>query len=199
MSPVTVYVTFAPTARSAALAMLPVPNDDAHAAPGPAAHVHATLTSSGGIVSSIAAPTTAEGPAFDAMIVYMIVSPGSAPVSPSVFEIDRSALGINVFESVAELSAGDNSVTPTGAAMVAVFMSSPVAPGSMLATIVIVTVPPTGTSLSTLTSPVPEAVPQPAPVAATHVQVAPVSAAGSVSPIVAPTTFEGPTLVAVIV
>ena len=47
--------------------------------------------------------------------------------TPSVFVIDRSAVGLRVSVSVAELLPGVGSVTPPGAVTVAVFASVPVA------------------------------------------------------------------------
>jgi hypothetical protein len=48
-------------------------------------------------------------------------------LSPSVLEIDTSAVGVKVSVSVAELLADVGSVTPAGAETVAVLTSEPVA------------------------------------------------------------------------
>ena len=59
----------------------------------------------------------------------MSPEPASTVVSPSVFVIDRSARGVSVSLSVAELFAELVSVTPAGVAMLAVLTSEPVALG----------------------------------------------------------------------
>ena len=63
----------------------------------------------------------------------MTLVPGVSVVAPSVFVIDRSALAASVSVSVAELFAAVGSVTPVGVAMLAVFVSDPVAPAAMFA------------------------------------------------------------------
>ena len=67
------------------------------------------------------------GPALDAVIVYVTLPPGVAEVTPSVLVIDRSADAAKVSVSVAELLPGVGSVTPAGAATVAVLLRVPVA------------------------------------------------------------------------
>ena len=112
--------------------------------------------------------------------------------------IDRSAVGVIVSVSVAELLPGFGSVTPAGAATVAVLTSVPVAEADNVAVSVKVAVAPTGRLTAALMFPEPDAghVPPPAP---THVHVAPVSAAGNVSATVAPVTALGPLFDATIV
>src|SRR5438132_431421 len=111
----------------------------------------------------------------------------------------KSALGPRVSVSVALLLPGVGSVTPAGAATEAVLVSDPVAAGSMFPVRVYVAVPPTGRWSVVLMLPVPLAAPQLEPADATHAQVAPVRAAGTVSVTPAPMTELGPLLVTMIV
>src|SRR5947208_212794 len=74
-----------------------------------------------GNVSATVAPDAFEGPAFEAVVVYVTLPPGVAVVTPSVFVIARSAWGLSVSVSVAALLPGVGSVTLAGAATVAVF------------------------------------------------------------------------------
>ncbi len=104
-----------------------------------------------------------------------------------------------VFVSVAELFPGVGSVTPAGAATVAVFATVPVAFAAMVATTLKVTEPPEGRLTKALIFPVPLAAGQEPPPAATHVHVAPEIPAGNVSVTVAPTTGSGPAFEATIV
>ena len=78
-------------------------------------------------VSATVVPGASLIPAFEATIVYVTVPPGTAVVTPSVFVIARSACGVSVSVSVAELLPGVGSVTPAAAVTVAVFESVPVA------------------------------------------------------------------------
>ena len=112
--------------------------------------------------------------------------------------IARSACGGSVSVSVALLLPGVGSVTPTGAVIVAVLLSVPVALAEMFALTVKVNDPPDGRlMLLTLIFPDPLAGPVPPP-APTPVHVV-VSEAGKVSATVAPVTPFGPALLAVIV
>ncbi len=124
--------------------------------------------------------------------------PGTAVVAPSVLVIDRSAVGVSVSVSVAELFAGVGSVTPAGGATVAVLTSVPVAAAEIDPLTVNVTEAPTGRFTEALMLPLPLAghVPPAAPV---HVQVTPLNAAGIVSATVAAVTADGPAFVATIV
>jgi hypothetical protein len=124
------------------------------------------------------------------------VAPCVTPVTPSVFVIDRSAVGVmTVFASVALLFPGA-SVTPTGAVIVAVFVIVPV-PVAVAVTVK-VAVPPLRSSTEALMSPVPLAG-QTEPALAEQVHVAPESSAGITSVTVAPVTALGPALLATIV
>ena len=78
-------------------------------------------------MSATTAPIAADGPAFDATIVYVTGTPGVYVADPSVFAIDRFACEFCISVSVAVLLPGTGSVTPPGAATVAVFTRSPVA------------------------------------------------------------------------
>ena len=106
--------------------MLPLPAA-VHVPPPAATHVQVTPVSVAGKVSATVAPVTADGPTFRAVIVYVTLLPGTTVVTPSVFVIERSAVGLRVSVSVAVLFPGVGSVTPPGAATVAVFASVPVA------------------------------------------------------------------------
>ncbi|MEO8264285.1 MAG: hypothetical protein ABI706_02120, partial [Ilumatobacteraceae bacterium] len=65
-------------------------------------------------MSVTVAAVTADGPALLATTVYVTDVPGTSVNEPSVFVIDRSAVGFNASESAAELFAGVGSVTPAG-------------------------------------------------------------------------------------
>jgi len=119
-------------------------------------------------------------------------------VTPSVLVIDRSAVGVRVSESAAELLAGADSAMPPAAATVAVLTNVPVADADTVAVTVNVTDVPTGRPTVALMLPLPLAghVPPPVPV---HVHVAPVRAAGNVSVTVEPGAADGPALDATIV
>src|SRR5439155_1312528 len=123
--------------------------------------------------------------------------PGVAVVTPSVLVIERSALAPSASLSVAELLPGVGSVTPAGAATVAVLLSVPVADAEIVQLDVYVVLPPLGKFTVSLMLPEPDAVHVPPP-APTHVQVQ-VSDAGKVSATVAPVALLGPALLAVIV
>src|SRR4029079_19791468 len=119
---------------------------------------------------------------------------GWATVDPSVLVIDRSTRGVNGSVSVAELLPGAGSITPVGAATVAVLVMVPVALGDAVPLIVYVTVDPTGRLTASLIEPEPEAVQAPPP-DAEHVQVGATSTAGIASTTGAPTAADGPRLV----
>src|SRR5690348_15901395 len=88
----------------------------------------------------------------------------------SVFTIETSALATIVSLSVAELFAGFGSVTPPGAATVAVLASVPLADALRVAGTVKVTEPSAGRFTDALMLPLPDAGHTPPPVP-THVQV----------------------------
>ena len=103
-----------------------------HVPPPAPTHVHVAVRAAGN-VSATVAPDAFDGPAFDAVTVYVAPPPGVTDVTPSVFVIAKSAAGLNVSVSVAELLAGAGSVLPTGAVTVAVFDRLPVAPAAIAA------------------------------------------------------------------
>ena len=104
----------------------PVPEAE-HADPRGAKHVHVALLSALGRLSMTLAPTTSEGPALEATMVYLTVEPGTAEGEPSVFEMLRSDVPTRVSVSVEVLSVGLVSVTPVGVVTVAVLANVPVA------------------------------------------------------------------------
>ena len=110
--------------------MLPLPL--AVQVPPPAPTQVQVQVSLAGNVSATVEPGALLGPAFDAVIVYVTLPPGVAVVTPSVFVIARSAEGASVSLSVAELLPGVGSVTPAGAATVAVLLSVPVAAAELV-------------------------------------------------------------------
>ena len=114
-------------------------------------------------------------------------------VMPSVLVTDKSACGVRVSVSVAELSVLTVSVKPIGALMVAVLARLLVAPGERAAITVKVTVPPAG--MVTLVAIEPEPVAwHDAPTEAAHVQAALVMVAGNVSVTGTPVAVDGPVL-----
>ena len=132
--------------------------------------------------------------------VTLPVPPLLEPPLLSDFVIDRSAVGVSVSESVAELLplASD---TPAGAVIVAVFDSVPVADGLMLATTVYVTVLFAGILMAvSLIAPVEGVVVKPvAPPVAVALQESLMTPAGIISATLTPLTALGPLLVATIV
>src|SRR4029077_5565657 len=73
------------------------------------------------------APLAPDGPALLTPMVYVVVPPALTLVTPSVLVIERSATRLTVSVSVALLLPGVGSVTPAGAAIVAVLAIEPVA------------------------------------------------------------------------
>jgi hypothetical protein len=61
-----------------------------HVPPPAPTHVHVAVNAAGN-VSATLAPDAFDGPAFDAVIVYVTLPPGTAVVTPSVFVIAKSA------------------------------------------------------------------------------------------------------------
>jgi hypothetical protein len=112
--------------------------------------------------------------------------------------IERSAVGVTVSVSVAELLAANGSVTPAGAVTVAVFSSVPVAVGESVAVTVKVAAPLAARSTVAAMSPAPDTG-QELPAEARHVQAAPVSPAGKSSVTATPVTALGPALATTIV
>lgn len=132
----------------------------------------------------------------------MIAVPGTAFVIPSVFVMDRSPRGVTSSTSVAALFVRFVSVVPDAAVAVAVLVSVAVPAGVLATTVAVtvyVTVAPEGTSATVARLPLPEAVPQIPPPVPTHVQVVPVSAAGSVSVTETFEAVDGPAFVTAMV
>jgi hypothetical protein len=129
----------------------------------------------------------------------VVLWPGITEATPSVLVIDRSAVGLNVSVSVAELLAGVGSVTPAGAAIAAVLMRLPVAVAEMVAVRVNVAEAPTGRSTVVAMLPLPLLATQDPPPLGVHVHVIPEREADMVSVTDAAETAEGPALVATIV
>src|SRR5262245_55327814 len=96
------------------------PEPDAVQVPTPAPTQVQVQVREAGKVSATVAPVALLGPALEAVIVYVVEPPGITFVTPSVFVMERSAMGPSVSLSVAELLPGFGSVTPPGAATVAV-------------------------------------------------------------------------------
>ena len=97
-----------------------------HVPPPAPTHVHVAVNAAGN-VSATVAPAAFDGPAFDAVTVYVTLPPAVADDTPSVFVTAKSACELKVSVSVAELFPGVGSVTPGGAATVAVFDRIPTA------------------------------------------------------------------------
>jgi len=192
---VTVNVAVPPLSRLTLAPMFPLPAAG-QLEPPDAAQVQVTELSCAGNTSLTVAPTTALGPALLATIVYVSVPPWLTPVTPSVFVIARSAVGVmTVLLSVALLFP-TGSFTPAGAVTVAVLVMVP-APVAAAVT-VNVAVPPLRRSTRALRFPLPLAG-QLEPADAAHVHVTPESCAGKASVTVAPTTPLGPALLTTIV
>ena len=126
-----------------------------------------------------------------------MASPAAMVVTPSVFVIDRSPVGVIDVMSVATLSTGLGSLTPAGTSIRAVLTMTPVG-AETVATTVNVADAPTPRSTVVLMLPVPDPTHVPPPVA-TQLQVLEASPVGSTSTTGAPKTAEGPALVATIV
>ena len=71
--------------------MFPDPLDVQVPPPAPT-HVHVAEVTVAGNVSVTVAPGAFDGPAFDAVIVYVVLPPAVTDVTPSVFVIPKSAL-----------------------------------------------------------------------------------------------------------
>jgi hypothetical protein len=187
---VSVKVAVPPGRRSTVVLMFPLP-DAGQVEPAEAVHVHVAADNVPGNVSVMVVASAADGPAFDATIVYVTLEPGIAVALPSVLVMDTSARRVIVVVSVAVLFAGVGSVDPPGNATVAVFDNVPVAVDATVALTVNVTVPAASTLTAAEMLPEPEAG-QLDPAEAVHVHVAPVRLAGNVSVTVAPVMADGP-------
>src|SRR5207302_887687 len=93
------------------------------------------------------------GPLLLTTIVYVVELPGVSVATPSVLVIESSDTGVTVSLSVALLLPGVGSVTPAGAATLAVFAIVPVAPPATVAFTVKVILPPDGSVGMTMPAP----------------------------------------------
>lgn len=112
--------------------------------------------------------------------------------------MDRSAVGMSVSVSVAELLAAVGSVIPAATVAVAVLAKVPVAVDAIVAVRVIVAVPLGSRSTVVAMFPDPDAG-QDEPAEAEHVHVAPERVAGSVSAMAVAIAADGPAFEATIV
>ena len=80
--------------------MLPEP-EALHVPPPAPAHVQEQVSDAGKVSATVA--LVFEGPAFDAVMVYVVLLPGVAVVTPSVLVMLRSAKAVSVSVSVALL------------------------------------------------------------------------------------------------
>jgi hypothetical protein len=189
-------VTVEPVAKVAVVASGIAPEAAAQLAPALATHVHVPEVAPAGRASPIGALTAVDGPLLPTTTVYVVLCPGTTEATPSVFVIDRSAVGSKVSVSDEVLLAGVGSATPAGAATCAVLTRLPVAVATTVAVIVKVALEPTGRSTVVLMFPLPLLAAQDPPPAGTHVHVAELSVPGIVSVTGAATTADGPALAA---
>src|SRR5262245_22687948 len=105
--------------------MLPLPVAVQVPPPAPT-HVQVVPVNAAGKVSVTVAPGALEGPALEAVITYVTVPPAVTVVTLSLLVIARSPCRAMVSVPVALLLPGVGSVTPPGAATVAVLLSVPV-------------------------------------------------------------------------
>ena len=94
--------------------------------------VQVALTPAGN-VSATDAPTAFDGPALLTTIVYVVVVPGTAVATPSVFVIERSVDAVSVSVSLALSFDESKSVELAGVVIVAVLTRLPVAAAEMFA------------------------------------------------------------------
>src|SRR5271167_2109970 len=133
--------------------MLPLPLAVNPEAPPLPTAVNVSLVITAGRTSVTVAPVTLLGPLLLTTMVYVVVPPGITEVTPSVLLIARSACGVNVSVSVALLLLRFGSVTPAGAAILAVLVIVPVALPATVALTVKVTLPPAGSVGTTMPAP----------------------------------------------
>src|SRR5439155_17788805 len=182
-------------ARFTVSLMLPLPLAVKPEAPPLPTAVKVSLPTLAGRMSLTVAPVTLLGPLLLTTIVYVVEVPGVTVTTPSVLVIERSATRLTVSLSVALLLPGVRSVTPTGAAMVAVLAMEPVALPATVALTVNVAVPPLSKFTLAEMLPLPLAG-QLEPTLATQLQLPNVRPAGAVSVTVAPVAALGPLFVA---
>jgi hypothetical protein len=118
---------------------------------------------------------------------------------PSVFDMDTSAVGVNVSASVATLFAELVSTTPAGAEMVTEFASDPVAVDETATVTVYVTEPADASVAVVDIGIAPLAAPHMPPLLATHDHVPELAPLGNGSVIAALVAVDGPALAATMV
>ena len=155
MSTVTWYVAWPPGTSEIESTIEPPP-EGVHDDPAVALHVQLIAVAPAGRASETAAPVTDDGPALVTVTVYTVEPPGVATSVPSVLVTARSASATIVVVSVAELLAGVGSTPAPGIVTVAVFDSSPLKPGAMMASTTNVAVAPDRRSTVVAMSPLPE-------------------------------------------
>src|SRR6266542_1348217 len=165
--------------------MLPLPLAVNPEAPPLPAAVNVSLLTPVGTRSVKVDPVTQLGPLLLTTMVYVVEVPDVTLATPSLLVIAGSATPVIVSVSVALLLAGFGSVTPAGAAMVAVLAMEPVALPAIVALTVNVAVPPLARFTLAEMLPLPLAG-QLEPTLATQLQLPNVRPAGAVSVTVAP-------------
>src|SRR6476620_1116551 len=121
-----------------------------------------------------------------------MVPPGVTVAEPSVLLMERSAIGVRVSVSVAELSTRFGSAPVDGIATESTLARLPFFLFNETATTENVTPWPAAMSTSVEMSPVPDACAHDEPVVAVHVHDVIVAPVGAASETFAPTTSEGP-------
>lgn len=185
-------VAVLPGRRSTVVLMLPLPLGAPQAPPVEAVQVQVTLVSLVGTMSLTVAPVTVLGPLLRTVIVYIVCVPATTVFVPSVLVIERSAIGVSVFVSLAVSLFGFGSTAPPGIPTVAVFVIVPVAEGLGVTVKLNVAVPPFNRLTLVLILPVPFASWHEEPVEATQVQEAARKTGGRVSTTGMPKTSFGP-------
>jgi hypothetical protein len=131
---------FAKPVASAAMStnseMLPVPDALAQLADPVEVQVHPVIDVPTGALSATVAPVTSDGPKFVTFTVYVVDVPGVYVDESSFLLIARSATGVTVSVSDAELLPVFGSVVPAGAATVAVFVTLPLVAVTVTVTVI---------------------------------------------------------------
>src|SRR5215468_2562567 len=104
--------------------------------PGVAEHATPVLLRPATAGSFKIAPVTSLGPLFVTRIVYMVVPFALTLATPSVLVIAKSEIGFTVSVSLALLLPGVGSVVPTGATIVAAFVTLPLVAVTFAVTVI---------------------------------------------------------------
>jgi hypothetical protein len=195
MVAVTVKVADPPESRFTSALISPPPLVVPQLDPAEAVQVQIAFDKTEGRLSVTVASVTALGPSLVTIMVKVVCEPGAGEAVGLVLLILKSAVGIKVSVSVAELLVLFGSVMPFGGAAVAVFTSVPVAVLETLAVKLNVAAPPDNRLTVALIFPPPLAAPQLDPAVAVQVQIAFVRMTGKLSVTVAAVTALGPSLV----